>query len=412
MIFDAKGGGGEIARHANKFAALVVNSRPNILFVVHSWGGGTIRFARELVNLIAHRVNVVWAWGVENKTFHISKRGPYFAELSFDLAAGLDAPLRALNALKLSRLNIIHTIGLQEYIAILVERLAVSYDVTFTDYHHVYTKPHFEDDSGHFIGDAAVAAIQQTAGDNIPPLLRNAERRIAVSGDLARRIEGFMLGFPVIPVRISEANAAINAPVKVVRLADGEVMRVLVLGALHPVKGLATILEVSRRAQHDNFPMEIICLGEIYPDVAALLSSLPHGLRLLGPYALNDLPKIIAKLEPHLAWFPFSVPETHSYALSDAMGFGLPVLASGIGAVPERVMGRHSTWLVPFDGADAVTHFQWIKRLYRERMQTPPLWLPIDHLPRVVEKFYPDTYLEPALRPRWYPLRWLHQLMH
>ena len=125
------------------------------------------------------------------------------------------------------------------------------------------------------------------------------------------------------------------------------------------------------------------------------------GVRLLGAYAQTDLTKIIARLEPHLAWFPFSVPETHSYALSDAMSFGLPVLASGIGAVPERVIGRQSTWLVRFDGADADTHFQWIERLYRERMQTPPLWLPIDHLPRVVEKFYPDTYLEPALRPRW-----------
>jgi hypothetical protein len=97
--------------------------RPVILFIVHPWGGGTIRFASELADLISDRVDVVWAWGVENKSFHISKRGPYFAEQSFDLAAGLDAPLRALNAYKASRVNIIHTIGLQRYIAALVDRL-------------------------------------------------------------------------------------------------------------------------------------------------------------------------------------------------------------------------------------------------------------------------------------------------
>jgi hypothetical protein len=156
--------------------------------------------------------------------------------------------LRALNAFKLRRVNIVHTIGLQKHIAALVERLAVPYDVTFTDYHHFSARPHFEDDNGHFIGDAAVAAKAQAARENIPPLLRKAERRIAVSGDLARWIEQFMPGSPVIPARIPEVNTAINAPVKIIPLADGEVMRVLALGRLHPVKGLATIIAVARRA--------------------------------------------------------------------------------------------------------------------------------------------------------------------
>jgi hypothetical protein len=80
--------------------------------------------------------------------------------------------------------------------------------------------------------------------------------------------------------------------------------------------------------------------------------------------------------------------------------------------VPERVTGRRSTWLVPFDSADADSHFQWIERLYRDRMQTPPLCPPINHLPPVVERFYPDDYLEPLLKPRWSPLRWLHRLVH
>jgi glycosyltransferase involved in cell wall biosynthesis len=301
--------------------------------------------------------------------------------------------------------------GCRKYIAPLVERLTVPYDVTFTDYHHFSDTPHFEDKSGHFIGDAAVAAIQQTARDNVPPLLRNAERRIALSGDLARRIEGFMPGSPVIPARVSEADTAIKAPVKIVRLAGGEVMRVLVLGRPHPVKGSATILEVARRTQQENFPMEITCLGEIHQGAADLLSSLP-AVRLLGAYAQTDLPTIIARLKPHLAWLPFSVPETHSYALSDVMSLGLPVLASAIGAVPERVVGRQSTWLVPVDGADANSHFRWLERLYHDRLQTPASCLPVDHLPRVVERFYPEAYLDPLLKSRWALLRWLHRLVH
>jgi len=128
-----------------------MNSKPTVLFVVHSWGGGTIRFACELADLVSDHVTVVWAWGVDNESFHISERGPYFADSSFDLAAGLDAPLSVLNAFGLCRANIVHTIGLQNYIHPLVERLGIPYDVTFTDYHHFSTAPHFEDDTGLFV---------------------------------------------------------------------------------------------------------------------------------------------------------------------------------------------------------------------------------------------------------------------
>ena len=159
-----------------------MNSRPVVLFIVHPWGGGTTRFASELADLISDRVDVVWAWGVENKTLYISKRRPYFTEQSFDLAAGLDAPLHALTAFKPSRVNIIHTIGLQRYIAAPIERFAVPYDVTFTDYHHFSERPHFENDSGCFIGDAVVAPIAHTARDSISPLLRRAERHRGVRG--------------------------------------------------------------------------------------------------------------------------------------------------------------------------------------------------------------------------------------
>lgn len=373
--------------------------RPVILFIVHSWGGGTIRFATELAELIADRAAVVWASGKDNKTFHISKSSPDAAEQSFALADGLDAPLRALQALKPSRVNVIHTVGSQQSIAVLLERLGAPYDVTFTDYHHFSPRPHFEDDAGRFIGDAAVAAIARAAGEQIPPLLRRAERRIAVSADLARRIGPFMPGLPVIPVRIFDAGNAADTPVKIVPLADGEAMRVLVLGRMVSHKGLQTIFAVARRAQRERLPIEIISLGGISPQVAAMVGMLPR-LRALGAYRQQDLGSIIAGLKPHLAWFPFTQPETHSYAISDAMSFGLPVLAAGIGAVAERLNGRPSTWIVPFerDQSDGDRHFQWLERLYRERLQTPPQYQPVDHLPAVVENFYPDVYLQPLSR--------------
>ena len=384
---------------------LARKSRPKILFVVHSWGGGTIRFARELADLIADRVDVIWAWGIKDRSLHVSQRGPYFTEQSYDLTAGLDPPLRALRSFKLSRVNVIHTIGLQDHVSALVEGLKLPYDVTLTDYHHFSSAPHFEDERGFFIGDTALAGMREAAGDAVPPLLMKAERRIAISRDLAHRSQGFMPGLPVIPVRVIESQRAIGGPVKSPSLADGEAMRVLVLGRPDRAKGRATIIEVARRIHDEKLPVEITCLGKARAANEMALSSLPN-VHVLGAYDQQDLPEIVAGIDPHVVWLPFTVPETHSYALSDATALGLPVLASGIGAIPERVMGRPSTWLVS-PPTDAERHFQWIKKLYLDRMQTRPAWQQIDHLPPVLDRFYPDAYLEPVEAPRLSPLRWL-----
>ena len=378
-----------------QFAA---SSRPVIVFIVHAWGGGTIRFATELADLIADRVDVVWAWGVNNKTIHISNHRPYEAQQNFDLANGLAAPVAALKALRPCRVNIIHTIGSQEYITDLVHRLGVPYDVTFTDYHHFSTAPHFEDERGRFIGDEAVARVAKIAGSNIPALVCRAERRIAISQDLAHRIGMFMPGYPVIPVRVAESTAVDSTPVRTVPLADNEMLRVLTLGCLHRRKGLETIDAIARRAESEDFPIEISSLGKSDPQATGKLSKLPC-VRLLGGFEQKDLAAIVARLNPHLAWFPFAAPETHSYALSDVMRLGLPVLATAIGAVPERVEGRRSTWVVPFEEADPDHFFQWFKRLHSERLQTLSWCSSIDHLPPIVKSFYPAGYLQPLFGP-------------
>src|SRR6185369_9682092 len=60
--------------------------RPTLLLVVHFWGGGVIHYARLLRERVASRVNVVFTWGVDDKTLHLSTRDPEISEQSFDLA--------------------------------------------------------------------------------------------------------------------------------------------------------------------------------------------------------------------------------------------------------------------------------------------------------------------------------------
>jgi glycosyltransferase involved in cell wall biosynthesis len=374
-----------------------MRTRDTVLFIVHSWGGGTIRFASELASLIADRVDVVFAWGLENKSFHISRRGPHQADQSFLLSEGLDAPLSALSAANIVRVNVIQTMGLEQHVAALLERLEVPYDVTFTDYHHFSAAPHFEDENGRFVGDAAVADIAKAASRNISPLLRNADRRIAISRDLAYRLQMFLPELPIIPVRVLERSDAAGIAVQTIPLGEEEPMRILALGRPQAVKGLSSIIAIAKRAEAENFPIEIISLGDVTPEASGILSALPR-VRVLGQFEQNELASLVARLKPHLAWLPFNTPETHSYALSDAMHLGLPILVSEIGAVAERVSGRKSTWAIPFDETGPDNFYSWLKKLHSERLQTPSQCSSIDHLPQTVKSFYPNEYLRPLRR--------------
>ena len=77
---------------------------------------------------------------------------------------------------------------------------------------------------------------------------------------------------------------------------------------------------------------------------------LPHGatgcLIVTGKYQEHELPDLLARVKPHLVWFPAQWPETYSYTLTAAIEAGLPIVASRIGAFPERLEGRPLSWLV------------------------------------------------------------------
>jgi len=83
--------------------------------------------------------------------------------------------------------------------------------------------------------------------------------------------------------------------------------------------------------------------------------------------------------------------------LSDVMLQGLPLLATGIGAIPERVNGRPLTWLVEPDEASPEGIVAWLERLQLDCLTTPPRWLPVNHLPTPKRDFYEREYLLPLV---------------
>jgi hypothetical protein len=74
-------------------------------------------------------------------------------------------------------------------------------------------------------------------------------------------------------------------------------------------------------------------------------------LAVHGKYREHDLPGLLESLAPHVVWFPARWPETYSYTLSAAFRRGLPVAATNLGAIADRLAGRDLSWTLPWDAS-------------------------------------------------------------
>ena len=117
-------------------------------------------------------------------------------------------------------------------------------------------------------------------------------------------------------------------------------------------------------------------------------------LRLTGRYKDADLPRLLRKVAPQVLWFPASWPETYSYTVSAGVEAGLPIVASRIGALTERLTGRPLTWMVDsgLETAPWLDAFEAARAALAEAPPTAPMR---DAIP----DFYAGPYLAaPAIR--------------
>ena len=68
-----------------------------------------------------------------------------------------------------------------------------------------------------------------------------------------------------------------------------------------------------------------------------------------GEYPDGELPRLLAAENADVIWFPAQVPETYSYTLSVAMSTGLPIVASDLGALSERLANYPQAIIVPWN---------------------------------------------------------------
>jgi len=386
-------------RFAVTAALLRQSNLPVILMLSHGLGGGVQRHIAELVKRLAGHAHVLLLEASARGATLSLPEIPGHPELSLPEERVSDM-VRLLRSCGVSRAHIHHLLGMDLDARKLLHRLDVPFDITVHDYFPLcpqinllpWKEAQYCGEPGPSVCNACIADTPSHSARDILAwrgrftwMFREAERVICPSEDARARLARHGLAERAVVVP-HEPVAAAPWPLQPPRLRNGK-LRVAILGVLAPQKGAYTVMSVVEAADPDAIEFHLIGYAE-----ADLPDGVTDRITVTGKYAEGEVPALLAKVKPHLVWFPAQWPETYNYTLTPAIEAGLPIVASRIGAFPERLAGRPLSWLVEpaAAAADWLAAFEAVRTALR---QPAPRNVP-DRQP--VADFYPGEYLHPG----------------
>jgi GT2 family glycosyltransferase/glycosyltransferase involved in cell wall biosynthesis len=321
--------------------------RPAVLLITHDFGGGVEKHVRDLAALLrpAARVEI------------LRPDGTTAVQLEDDIGSVLRWPAQDLGGLRAllerrryDRLHVHHLHGFPAALPDLIQALGRPFDLTLHDFGIYCPQYALTTADGNYCGEPDLAGCQTCVAErphawglDVPAwrtrwgrLAAQAQRVIAPSAFVRDRV---LRHFPALPIQVWPHPPRLDwTP------ARPRPLKVLVLGGLSRPKGLDTVLACARHAQRAEQPLAFVLLG--YPEHAVpQWPDLP--LQVRGEYHDADLPTLAALERADVVCFPGRIPETHSYTLDVALGLGLPIVASDLGAIAERLHQRPGATLLP-----------------------------------------------------------------
>jgi len=362
-------------RLAIDVARLQATRLPTVLAVLHDRAGGTLRHVRELALHLANQAQFLMLTPAAGGCVRLRMAGEDegFA-LTFRLKDQFDELLAVLRQLGVCHVHFHHLLGHDARVRDLPALLNVTYDCTVHDYYSYCTHISMTGTSGRYEGEDApgqcnccppgmaapgdappgASTVAQWRGANAQ-LLTGARHVFAPSDDCGRRIAAFAPAahLLVVPHTDIAPGALLTEPAPEPMQGDRP-LRIVVIGALSVIKGADVLEAVALEAARRHAPLEFHLLGYCYRH----LQTQPRArLTVHGEYQDEDLPGLLAWLQPDLVWFPAQWPETYSYTLSAVLTTGLPVAVPDIGAFAERLAGRAWSWVAPWNQSAA----QWVE---------------------------------------------------
>jgi hypothetical protein len=169
--------------------------------------------------------------------------------------------------------------------------------------------------------------------------LRGAGRVLTPSASAALLLRGAMPGVSIAVMPHPARGLSPAAP------REGDANQVILLGALADHKGARALVALARHAKLYYPARRFHLIGHSTEDAALRAIG---NVSITGPYALENLPALIAAAGGRLALFLHGWPETFSYTLSEALAHGLIPVVPDIGAPAERLRAIGGGVIYPF----------------------------------------------------------------
>ncbi|MQP64752.1 glycosyltransferase [Niveispirillum sp. SYP-B3756] len=282
---------------------------------------------------------------------------PDLGNLCYDPATELDLLWSDLARLGVMEMELHHPFHLTpDTLAGLANRF--TYRMHLHDYSWICPRITLTDGTDRYCGEPDVAACEScvaTHGDLLQTglgvadwrmltraVLEKAQRLDCATQEAAQRLRRYA---PAARLHLMPPQGLPPSPTSAVPPRQpGEVLRIVVPGAIGPPKGFHILLDCARDAVARQLPLRFIVLGYTLDDDLLVSTG---GAMVIGRYEDTEFGSLLADIRPHGAFVPSVWPETWCYALSHVLAAGLPTAVFNIGAQAERLRAHGRGLLLP-----------------------------------------------------------------
>ena len=346
--------------------------RPRILFVIHGARGGTAHTNLDLMGALADRYSpyMLVSNMLQLKLFQYEREGPVLVKKwtlrrRYEVTEFSRPDYRAIvfDLLVKYRFELVHVRHLMGHTFDLPEvaaRLRIPVVLSFHDFYFSCPTVQLIDDNGKYCGGICTPGTGRQCTILTPrleglPILKHAwlktwrwqvERMFDhvdafVTTSLAAK-EVYLRSLPSLcerPFEVIEHGRDLEQEHLAVPPGEGPI-RILVPGNINVHKGANFVRELKREDPENR--LEFHFLGKVADKFKDL--GVDHG-----PYAREEFNGRVREIEPSFMGI-FSIwPETYCHTLTETWAAGVPVLATNIGTLRERVNAHGGGWLIDFE---------------------------------------------------------------
>jgi GT2 family glycosyltransferase len=320
-----------------------------ILHVLHSLGGGTEGYARDIAQmLLGYSFESVFV-----RPDHIGRlaMAAYSARdmpnLVFNCADDVDLVNKLFKEINLSRMHFHNVIGFSPEAAKFISNINIQQTLTLHDYVSICPQLYLLDQRLQYCGVPPARLCNTCLRERRPPVpadsisawrrewhatLKKADRVIAPSYFVKDAVTKV---FPDVPVSVvPHYEERRHETYAVGEASDSAIREIAVLGNLNLHKGRDIIYSCARDSYVRRLPLRFVVFGSI--DLEE--NQFGGKLRKMGTYERANLGDHLSRTKCRIGFLPSIWPETFSYVLSEFLAFGLHPVVFNLGAQAERLV--------------------------------------------------------------------------